>query len=193
MEEQQKNNQTADFKTTLKNLWANKAFKITAVSLAAVLVAIIVIIVIVSSLPQKSDYYIGDTVSNSKSTFCVNYALDKKTSALGTVSNGYYITVSVTYENKTDGAVKLKESDFKLYNGSKKYSVCSESALESNALTLYEDLGPGLSKTFTVTFETPSATSEADYILVFSGSSGTFKVNLKDGESSPVEPDKGYH
>lgn len=187
------NGEAADFKTTLKNLWANKVFKIAAISLAAVLAAIIVIIIIVSSLPKKSDYYIGDYVSNSKSSFCVNYVLDKKVSALGEISSGYYITVNFTYKNKTDGTVRLEESDFKLYNGSKKYNVCSDSIFESGSLTLYEELGAGLSKTLSVTFEAPASTEEADYILSFSGSTGTFRINLKEKDASPDEPEKGYH
>lgn len=179
----------------IKDLWAIKYFKICTMAIAVVLVALIITLIVIGVSPQKSNYYIEDEISNSKSSFCVNYAYTtKKIGISDKISNGYYFVISVTYTNETNSYVTIKENNFKLCNGSKKYKVSDQTIYANNPLILYEEVGAGISTTFTVVFEAPTDMDNGNYVLSFSSPTGKFNVNIAYKETDDNENGGGgYH
>ena len=178
-----------------KELWSKKYFRIGTIAAAVILFAVIIIVIVVSTLPTKSNYFIGDEISNSKSTFCVESAYNtKKVGQFGSISNGYFFVIRVSYTNNTSRAVTVETSDFVLHNGSKKYKVSSETIIASNPLIVYEEVGAGICKTFEIVFEAPTDLDSGNYVLSFSSPTGKFNVNLAERESDD-DDDKviGYH
>ena len=177
----------------IKDLWAKRYFKICTIAIAIILVAIIIIVIAVEASPQKSSYYIGDEIINSKSSFCVNSAYNtSKVGSFGTITNGYYFVISVTYTNKNNNSVTIEENNFKLYNGSKKYNVSDQTIFANNPLIVYVEVGAGISKTFTIVFEAPTDMDSGNYVLSFSSPTGKFNVNIRDNETND-NGEIGYH
>ncbi|MDE7440171.1 MAG: DUF4352 domain-containing protein [Clostridia bacterium] len=147
---------------------------------AVIMVVIIAVSVTTCGGSSSSNYGIGDTVRTGSAEVRVTRV--SNTSVLGSLSfgestNDNFVVVTVSVKNTGSGDFTVKSSDMKLRKGSKSYSVHSGSVYLSNPFYLIETVGSGITKTFSVAFETPTSSDEEEYVFSLKGAKITLKGN----------------
>lgn len=113
----------------------------------------------------KSKFYIADTVvSDNLRIIVTDVYSTKRLNSLYYTSNNY-VVVTVNIQNMTNSTYTVNANNFVLKDGTAKYEYDS-STLSIDGGMFYNELGPGLSKTYKLVFETPASHELREYSLV---------------------------
>lgn len=119
--------------------------------------------------PNTNTYYIGEYADIGNGVkFFVNSVYDTNRIGYEETTNNY-IVVTYTIKNESDKTWSQSASDIKLVldNTEFDYSDVATFYLENSAFASKE-INPGLSKTFSIAFETSYKSSERNYKIKFS-------------------------
>lgn len=113
---------------------------------------------------------IGSSVSNKADvTFKVEKVIDSKTagdsySAYKTDANFVIVTIKIT--NNGDSEYEANPYNFNLKRGSVEYAHHLSTYAYDNGMSSLNGINPGITKTFTIVFETPTSSATDEYRIV---------------------------
>ena len=128
-----------------------------------------------------STYYMNQVVTNSAGVkFMITNVQNTKqvgASSYGDSTENNFIIVTIKIENKSNASVTIDTPE--LIRKSNEASYESEYLLSlDNQIVIYEEISSGITKSFNVAFETPTKSTDEDYILEISyGKSSWFTNN----------------
>jgi len=126
----------------------------------------------------------GDTVEVGKLEFRANSASNTKkvgTEYLGDETSNNFVIVNLTIKNKGNSEITLTSGMMELHVGEKTYEPHSSGIYLDDGFYVLESIGPDISTTKNVLFETPSEYT-SDYYLVVKESAYSYtteKIYLK--------------
>lgn len=127
-----------------------------------------------SNSNTDSNYYVGDTVTSDSLSFRVTAVSDTTvlgSELVGEKTENNFIVVTVVIKNSADSEKSVTSSYVNLYKGSAKYEPHTGSMYLENGFCIMETIGSGITKTVVYAFETPTKSTEDDYVLQVKGSS----------------------
>ena len=125
--------------------------------------------------PSTEEVTIGDSVSNKAGiVFKVESASDSTIAGDGyftetTAMN--FVIVSITITNNGNKEYSANPNNFHLKKGSNEYSHHSATYYYDNGMDAFDGINPGITKTLTIVFETPTRSADEEYSLVCEGDS----------------------
>ena len=82
-----------------------------------------------------------------------------------------FIIVSITITNNGNKEYRANPYNFHLKKGSTEYSHHSATYYYDNRMDAFDGINPGITKTLTIVFETPTRSIDEEYSLVCEGDS----------------------
>lgn len=182
------NNSNSNDKQTLPQPKKRKKGLIIAI----IIISIVVIAAIAGNLSNNvklindngtttssSTYYIGDKVINKKnivfSVLSVENTKHLGSSILGDDTEYNFIVATIKVENRSNSNITIYGGCADLYNSrGNKYESASSIYIDD---IIMEDIGPGISKTFQVLFETPTTTIQEQYTIKIGYSTYTLNAD----------------
>ena len=125
--------------------------------------------------PPTEEVTIGDSVSNKAGiVFKVESASDSTIAGDGyftKTTDMNFVIVSITITNNSNKEYNANPNNFHLKKGSNEYSHHSATYYYDNGMDAFDGINPGITKTLTIVFETPTRSADEEYSLVCEGDS----------------------
>lgn len=125
--------------------------------------------------PPTEEVTIGDSVSNKAGiVFKVERASDSTIAGEGYLTETTdmnFVIVSITITNNSNKEYNANPNNFHLKKGSNEYSHHSATYYYDNGMDAFDGINPGITKTLTIVFETPTRSTDEEYSLVCEGDS----------------------
>lgn len=122
--------------------------------------------------PEKDKYtYIGETVTNSKGVEFTVLSVDNTTNIGYFSTTNNFVIVHTKIYNGSSEPYSRNSYNFTLLSGFAKYEHHSATFDLSDYDPLLNEINPGITRTVSVAFETPSTTLEQHYMIQFNENS----------------------
>ena len=125
--------------------------------------------------PPAEEAAIGDPVSNKAGiVFKVESVSDSTIAGEGYLTETTeinFVIVRITITNNGNKEYSANPYNFHLKKGSTEYSHHSTTYHYDNGMDVFDGINPGITKTLTIVFETPTRSTDEEYSLVCEGDS----------------------
>lgn len=122
-----------------------------------------------SFTPTSKTYGFGSTVAVGKIEYRLNSASNTKkvgTEYLGDETSNNFVIVSLTIKNNSNSEISLTSGMMELHIGEKTYEPHSSGIYLDDGFYVVDNIGPDISITKNVLFETPSEYTSEYYMVV---------------------------
>lgn len=115
------------------------------------------------------EYYIGETVKNSDNVCFTVTAVENKTTIGYTHTENNFIIVTLKISNNGTEAWSQNPNNCTLICNGSEYEYSSSTFYLDNGMSALDDINPGITKTLSIAFETPSKSTDNVYSIKLSG------------------------
>ena len=121
-----------------------------------------------AGIPNTNAYYLGETADIGNGVkFVVNSVYDTNKIGYNETENNY-IVITYTIKNESKESWTQNPNDITLVLGNAEFEYSSATYYLGNSASGFDEINPGLSKTFSIAFETSYKSSEKTYKIKFS-------------------------
>ena len=118
--------------------------------------------------PNTNSYYLGETADIGNGVkFVINSVRDTTKIGYNETENNY-IVITYTIKNESDKAWSQNPNDVTLLLDNTEFTYSSATYSLENSASGFDEINPGLSKTFSIAFETSYKSNERTYKIKFS-------------------------
>ena len=118
--------------------------------------------------PNTNSYYLGETADIGNGVkFVVNSVYDTNKIGYNETENNYMV-ITYTIKNESDEAWSQNPNNTTLLLGNTEFEYSSVTYSLENSASGFDEINPGLSKKFSIAFETAYKSTEKTYKIKFS-------------------------
>lgn len=119
---------------------------------------------------EDKNVYIGETVVNSKDiAFKVVRVQNAKSIGGMAATQNNYIIVTLSISNRSSKTWEQNPNNCTLIKGDATYQYNSNTFLLGDGMSGFDEINPGITKTMSIAFETPTKSTEEEYSIKLSG------------------------
>ena len=119
-------------------------------------------------IPNTNSYYLGETADIGNGVkFVVNSVRDTNKIGYKETENNY-VVITYTIKNESDESWSQNPNNITLLLGNTEFEYSSATFSLENSASGFDEINPGLSKKFSIAFETAYKSSEKTYKIKFS-------------------------